>query len=237
MGGFVREAIGYARVSTQKQAQEGLSLSAQKEKIRHWCLANGYTLVGFFADSGLSGKALNDRPSVNEALSACKKNNALVTYSLSRLTRSTKDLMNIADALQKRQVDLVSVSENIDTTSATGKMVFRMLGVMAEFERDIIGERTRLAMQLKKEKGEYTGGFVPYGFELSDDKKQLLEIPKEQHVITLANTYRQQGKTLEWIAEELFMQGMLSRSNKKFLPFQVSRMITSLETSKVLKCE
>jgi len=221
----MKEAIGYARVSTYKQAEEGISLAAQQEKIRLWCLTNEYQLVGFFTDSGISGKKMDNRPSIQAAIHACKNATALVTYSLSRLTRSTKDLIQIAEQLEKKGVDLVSVSENIDTTTATGKMVFRMLGVMAEFERDIIGERTRLAMQSKKAKGEYTGGFVPYGFKLSENHKCLVKVLEEQKIIALAKIYRREGKTLESISEELFKHGALSRNNKKFTPYQISRIL------------
>ena len=168
---------------------------------------------------------MDNRPSIQAAIHACKNATALVTYSLSRLTRSTKDLIQIAEQLEKKGVDLVSVSENIDTTTATGKMVFRMLGVMAEFERDIIGERTRLAMQSKKAKGEYTGGFVPYGFKLSENHKCLVKVLEEQKIIALAKIYRREGKTLESISEELFKHGALSRNNKKFTPYQISRIL------------
>lgn len=200
-------------------------MGAQEEKIRRWCLANGHQLMGLYTDAGLSGHKFDGRPSIQAALNACKKTMALVTYSLSRLTRSTKDLIYIAEHLNKKGADLVSVSENIDTTTATGKMMFRMLGAMAEFERDIIGERTSLAMQAKKSKGEYTGGFVPYGFKLSHDGKALIEIPEEQKVITAARNWREKGHTLEHIANELYKQGDLTRNNKKFSPYQISRIL------------
>ena len=218
-------AIGYARVSTAKQVEAGLSLGAQEERIRQWCTMNDYQLVGLYTDAGLSGRKFDNRPSMQSALNACKKATALVTYSLSRLTRSTKDLIHIAEQLHRQGADLVSVSENLDTTSATGKMMFRMLGVMAEFERDIIGERTSLAMQAKKAKGEYIGGFIPYGYQLADDGKTLIEIPAEQKIIQLAKQSREQGHTLEQIADQLYQQGCGTRKNKKFLPYQVSRIL------------
>jgi len=76
-----------------------------------------------------------------------------VVYSLSRLSRSTKDTLQIAEKLDKAGADLVSLSEQIDTTSASGKMVFRLMAVLNEFERDQISERTSAALQHKKAKG------------------------------------------------------------------------------------
>jgi DNA invertase Pin-like site-specific DNA recombinase len=90
---------------------------------------------------GLSGTKA-DRPGLAAALSAVCKGDALVVYSLSRLARSTAHTLQVSDYLEWVGADLVSLSEKIDTTSASGKMVFRLLAVLAEFERDLISERT-----------------------------------------------------------------------------------------------
>ncbi len=154
-------AIGYARVSTADQADFGVSLDAQTEKIRGWSLANGYELVEVKVDRGLSGGRCDNRPALQEALKAVSRGDSLVVYSLSRLARSTRDTLMIAEALERRGADLVSLSERIDTTSSTGKMVFRMLAVLSEFERDVISERTSMAMAHLRSTGKYTGGFEP----------------------------------------------------------------------------
>ena len=151
------KAIGYIRVSTDGQATDGVSLEAQEAKIRAWGDLNGYEIVSIHVDAGLSGKRADNRPALQEALSRCAKGSALVVYSLSRLARSTKDTLEIADRLAGTGADLVSLSERIDTTTASGKMVFRMLAVLAEFERDQVSERTRFAMAHKKGNGERVG--------------------------------------------------------------------------------
>src|SRR5438445_303625 len=136
-------AIAYCRVSTELQAHEGVSLEVQQTRIRGWCEVNGYTLAGVHIDAGLSGSRADNRPALQAALGeACRTKAALVVYSLSRLARSTKDAIAISERLAKSGADLVSLSERIDTTSASGKMIFRMLAVLAEFERDQISERT-----------------------------------------------------------------------------------------------
>ena len=136
-------AVGYIRVSTAGQAKDGISLEAQDSKIRAWCSANDYPLDALYVETMSAGRADN-RPELQKAIShICREKGALVIYSLSRLARSTKDAILISEKLDKAGADLVSLSEKIDTTSAAGKMVFRMLAVLAEFERDQISERHR----------------------------------------------------------------------------------------------
>jgi DNA invertase Pin-like site-specific DNA recombinase len=126
-------AIGYVRVSTAEQATEGVSLDAQRARIAAWARANDAELVDVFTDAGLSGGRADNRPGLQAALDrACSGQAALVVYSLSRLARSTRDAITISERLDTAGADLVSLSEKIDTTTAAGKMVFRMLAVLAD---------------------------------------------------------------------------------------------------------
>ena len=204
-------AIGYIRVSTTGQADDGVSLDAQRERINAWCLLNGYTLAAVHVDAGISGKRSDNRPALQAALDAvCSTKGVLVVYSLSRLARSTKDTLTIADRLERAGADLASLSEKIDTTSAAGKMVFRMLAVLAEFERDLVSERTTVAMQHKRNQGERVGT-VPYGFELCADGVQLRRNDDEQRVLELINELRADGFTLRAIAAELNRRGITTK--------------------------
>ena len=153
----MQKAIGYIRVSTQGQADEGVSLEAQRAKIRAWCELNDAELVAVFEDAGLSGASMKGREGLEAALKATGKGMALVCYSISRLARSTRDMLHISEQLDKKGADLVSLTEKIDTTTAAGRMVFKMLAVLADFERDQIGERTKLALAHKKAVGEVYG--------------------------------------------------------------------------------
>jgi site-specific DNA recombinase len=220
-----KQAIGYIRVSTNKQVEEGLSLEAQRNKIENWCAYNGYQLVHIYEDAGLSGAKIANRPMLTSALKDTKKSMAFVCYSLSRLTRSIKDLLTIADELKKKDADLVSLTENIDTTSAAGKLMFRMMGILAEFEREIIGERTRLGMQAKKAKGEYTGGKVPYGYKLASDNTTLVQISKEQTLLSTVKNLYHTGCTLRAISEKLSELGYANRKGMPFHIYQLSRML------------
>jgi DNA invertase Pin-like site-specific DNA recombinase len=209
------KAIGYVRVSTAEQAGEGVSMDAQRSRIRAWCEANGYRLADVFTDAGVSGKRADNRPGLRDALEAvCKtRGAALVVYSLSRLARSTKDAIAIAERLDKAGADLVSLSERIDTTSAAGRMIFRMLAVLAEFERDLVSERTKAALQHKRAHGQRLGG-VPYGSDLSDDRMTLIPNETEQAVVADIRALRNSGKTLKAIAQTLTDRGIPTKTGK-----------------------
>ena len=218
-----RRAIGYCRVSTADQADFGVSLDAQAEKIRGWSLANGYELVEVKVDRGLSGGRCDNRPALQEALKAVSRGDSLVVYSLSRLARSTRDTLMIAEALERRGADLVSLSERIDTTSSTGKMVFRMLAVLSEFERDVISERTSMAMAHLRSTGKYTGGFEPYGSRCVAGCLEV--IPEELRVIKVIHQLRNEGVSLRGISKRLAEISVTTRTGRAFLPIQIDRIL------------
>lgn len=210
------KAHGYIRVSTTGQVEDGVSLDAQVAKIRAWADLNGYELGEIFSDAGVSG-AKSNRPGLASALDAVGRGDALVVYSLSRLARNTAHTLEIAADLEKQGADLVSLSEKIDTTSAAGKMVFRMLAVLAEFERDQIAERTRAAMSYKKSQGQRVGS-IPYGKRLAGNGVDLVNDDAEQEIIRLVRGLRHNGYTLSRIAAELGELGFKPRGGKTWHP-------------------
>lgn len=218
------KVIGYVRVSTEDQAANGVSLEAQQDRIRAYCTLNGLELSEVFIDAGVSGKRADNRPELQKALDAvCHPGGVLVVYSLSRLARSTKDTIAISERLQARNADLVSLSEKIDTTSAAGKMIFRMLAVLAEFERDVISERTQLGMRQKKTRGERVGK-VPFGFDLADDGVKLVPNANEQEVIGLIRELRDRGLSYRKIADHLNAQSIPSKEGGEWLHTAVQRI-------------
>ena len=217
------KAIGYVRVSTQGQAEDGVSLDAQEAKVRSWADLNGAEVV-IFRDEGISGKRSDNRPGLVAALDAVGRGDALIVYSLSRLSRSTKDTLTIADALAKKEADLVSLSEKIDTTTAAGKMVFRMLAVLSEFERDQISDRTRFALAHKKANGEKTGGDVPFGYRVR--KGKLYRHAEEQKAITMIRDLRKEGLSLRDICCHLTAAGIARKNGSvSWHPQSVLRII------------
>ena len=218
------KVIGYIRVSTQGQVNDGVSLDAQQSKIRSWAELNEYEGVTIFTDAGISGSQVDNRDGLKTALDSIKKGDAFVVYSLSRLTRSTKDTLEITEMLDKKGADLVSITEKIDTSSAAGKMLFRMVAVLNEFERDQIVERTKAALKYKQQNGERTGG-IRYGYRVGEDGKTLIENPEEQQVINAARDLYRQSMSLQGIARELTERGFRSRTGNEFCATQVKRML------------
>ena len=220
--------IGYIRVSTAGQAEEGDSIAAQEERIRAWAEYNRASDVSIFRDEGISGKRADNRPGLQAALEAVGKGDALVCYSMSRLSRSIRDTLNLSEYLRKRGADLVSLSENIDTTSAAGKMVFRMLAVFAEYEREVIGERVKTVWHYKRRKGEKTGGNVPFGYRVR--KGRLYKVEKEQETVRMILDLRAEGLSLRAICRALEGASIPRKSGKPvWYPAAVRRIIQRVQ--------
>lgn len=220
------QAIIYTRVSTTAQVLDGVSLEAQRAKARSWAEANGHVVAAEFSDAGISGKKTANRPGLQSALDAvCRGRGVLVVYSLSRLARSTKDAILIADRLEKSGADLVSLTERIDTTSAAGKMVFRMLAVLAEFERDLVSERTKAALAHKRAKGERIGE-IPFGYRLDANGINLVADDTEQATLADLRRMRLSGWSWQKIADELNARGIATKKGRAWT-WQTARKIAA----------
>lgn len=209
----MNKAIGYIRVSTAEQATEGVSLEAQRAKIAAWAAANDYELVAIHEDAGITGTSMDKRAGLQAAIAATGKGMALVAYSISRIARSTRDMLEIAEEIQRKGADLVSLTEKIDTTSAAGKMVFRMMAVLAEFERDVISERTTNALAHKKAQGQVYAA-IPLGYR--NEAGKLVPVDEEQLVVAEIRDMRGQGKTLREIADDLNQRGIVGKRGGKY---------------------
>lgn len=218
----MQKVIGYIRVSTQGQADKGASLEAQRAKIEAWCNLNDGELVAVFEDAGISGGGMAKRDGLQDALKATTKGMALVAYSISRLARNTKDMLDIAERLEKKGADLVSLSERIDTTTASGRMIFRMLAVLAEFEKEQIGERTRMALAHKKANGEAYCG-APFGFDAIAGR--LVAVKKESAIVADILKLREAGASLADIANSLNDRGIEGKRGGKWFPSTVRYLI------------
>src|ERR1035437_4950189 len=173
------QAIGYVRVSTDRQAEQGVSLEAQEAKIRAMATVQGAELLDVIVDGGESAKSLN-RPGLQQLLDLINagKVDAVIVAKLDRLTRSVKDLCGLLELFEKRKVALVSVAESLDTGSAAGRLVITIMAAVSQWEREAIGERTREALRHKRTKGERVGN-IEFGFRLGADGKYLEPDPAE----------------------------------------------------------
>lgn len=218
------KAVGYIRVSTAAQADTGVSLDAQRAKVEQYCTLYGLDLVGVIEDAGASGKTL-EREGLHVVLEMLERGEAdtLIVVKLDRLTRSVADLNRLLEAYFVGRFDLVSVSEQINTSSAAGRLVLNVLMSVSQWERETISERTTAALQHKKAEGERVGS-IPYGYRLASDGVQLLEDEAEQEVIRGVLEYRAAGLSYRAIAERLQAHGFTNRSGRRFHPQTVSNI-------------
>src|SRR5580698_8673246 len=194
------KTVGYVRVSTDRQAERGISLEAQAEKIRAMALVQSVELSEMIIESGESAKSLN-RPGMANLLAMVDagKVKAVIVAKLDRLTRSVKDLCELLERFERRGVALVSVAESLDTGSAAGRLVLNIMAAVSQWEREAIGERTRDALQHKRSQGERVGN-IAFGFRLAADGQHIEPDPAEQAALAAIRRLRHEGATLRGIA-------------------------------------
>ncbi|MER2107660.1 MAG: recombinase family protein [Solibacillus sp.] len=141
--------IGYARVSTDEQ-----NLDLQQLAIEKYAKEHDMELV-LYVEKVSTRKT--ERTELQNALKAATKGDRFVVYKLDRLARSTKELYHLTDEMAKRDIDFVSINDHFDTTSPTGRAMFGMLAVFAEFERDIIQQRTKAGLEAARKRGRLGG--------------------------------------------------------------------------------
>jgi DNA invertase Pin-like site-specific DNA recombinase len=159
-----RLTISYIRVSTEDPASNGVSLDAQEARIAACCTAMGWDASEVVRDAGESAKSLR-RPGIATILRDVRVGSVerIIVAKLDRLTRSIRDLSDLIELCAKHDVALVSVGETLDTSSAAGRMVVNMLGVVGQWEREAIAERTSTALSHKRRCGLVYGP-TPFGY-------------------------------------------------------------------------
>jgi len=228
-----KTAVCYVRVSTEEQAREGVSLEAQESALRAYCVMRGLEIAEFVIDAGVSaGKPLATRPGGAKVLAAVKSNRAgaVVAWKLDRLFRDAVDCLETTSAWDKKGVALHLVDmggQSIDTASATGRFFMTMLAGMAEMERNRIRERTAVAMQFKKSKGEFCGGAAPYGWNVGADGITLTPNEREQEIARAARELREEGMSLRKVGKRLQALGLLPRSGKSWHPETVKSVLNA----------
>lgn len=171
----------YIRVSTEEQAAEGYSISAQKEKLKAYCNAQDWEDFKFYVDEGRSAKDLK-RPLLQEMLSHIKKGliDTVLVYRLDRLTRSVVDLHNLLSLFDEHDCSFKSATEVYDTSSAMGRFFITIISSVAQFERENTSERVSFAMAEKARLGEYVPS-APFGFDKGKEGKLIIN-EKEKEI-------------------------------------------------------
>jgi len=221
------KTLGYVRVSTDKQAERGVSLEAQAEKIRAMAVVHNSRLAEIIVDGGESAKSLN-RPGMARLLAMVDAGEVqtVIIAKLDRLTRSVKDLCTLLERFERRGVALVSVAESLDTSSAAGRLVLNIMTAVSQWEREAIGERTRDAMRHKRSNGERVGN-IPYGYRLATDGRHLEKEPTEQTALAEIRRLRRAGATLRGIAAALNERAFQTRRGTAWRLESVVRVLKS----------
>ena len=226
-----RRAIGYVRVSTDKQADSGLSIEAQRAKLEALATLNEYQLIDVVVDAGASAKTL-ERPGWQRVMATVNRREvaAVLIAKLDRATRSLGDLAGLIETFARRGVALVSAAESLDTGSAGGRLVVNVLGAVAQWEREATAERTSAALQVLREQGRATGGVAPYGYSFADGRR----VVNDAEQATLATIIEHRAAGLSWgkVADKLNSAGHRTRTGGRWSrqgAHQVHRSAESLE--------
>lgn len=212
MGNGHTRVVGYIRVSTEQQADGGVSLDAQRQKLSAYALAMDLELVAVVEDAGASAKTLA-RPGLQDALRRIETGEAegLLISKLDRLTRSVRDLGELVDRYFATRFSLLSVGDSIDTRTASGRLVLNVLTSVAQWEREATGERTRDALAHLRREGVPLGG-AALGWTRSeqtdaDGRRVVVEVAEERETVSRIAALRAEGRSLREIAATLRAEG------------------------------
>jgi site-specific DNA recombinase len=206
-----RRVAGYGRVSTQGQAAEGTSSGEQKRIIQGECDRNGWSLVSFYSDDGFSGKNDN-RPGLQELIRAAKekKFDGVMFTKLDRLGRNIRDIMNIWHKLHEENgLEIVCVEQpEMNTKGPYGKLMLSLLAIFAEFERDIIRERTDNGRKSRWKTNKSIMGSLPFGYRFNDSKEICTEDEQAAIYHRIVSLYLSQRLSVMDIANVLNDEGV-----------------------------
>lgn len=217
--------IIYLRVSTDQQVQSGLGLEAQRQ-LCHKFINNPLAHVIEYSDEGFSGALkMEKRPGLLEALNILDKDDILLVAKRDRLGRDPIVNAMIERAVERKKARLISGSGDVnDGTDASSTLMRRMVDAFAEYERLIIGARTKAALQVKKQRNERVG-YIPYGFRLCEDNIHLQPDEKEQKILQVINYSRSISLSFRKIAAVLNSMEMWNRAGKNWNYGAVRRVL------------
>jgi len=225
------ETAIYCRVSTEEQAQEGFSIRAQEQKLKEYANVKDWSIFNFYIDEGISGKNITERPAINRMIAdikAGKVKNVLV-FKLDRLTRSVGDLVYLIDVFNENSCAFNSLMESLDTSTASGRMFIKIIGIFAEFERENIAERVRVGKERKSREG-YTNNTVykSYGYDRAKgERMQTINETEAENVRTIFDMYVNRGMSLSAIAKAFNMQKIPSKMGSIWSAGTVKSVITN----------
>ena len=204
----------YMRVSTEDQAREGFSLPEQKERLEAYCKFNNYKIVEYYTDAGISAKTGNHRPEYDRMLEDGKqgKINMIIALKLDRITRSTRDWETLMDYLEKYNINIAFVNDDINTTTANGKMVSRIMMSVSQNEIERTSERTIIGLEGAIKQGHIPAR-APLGYKHID--KKLVPDPLTKDIVVRIYNLYFEGLTYNTIAKLFNKEKVCGKANWK----------------------
>lgn len=208
-------ALLYARVSTQLQVNDGVSLDVQERQLQQAAELAGFTDIELVREEGRSGKSISGRPALTETLKRLDAGEAqaLFVTRIDRLARSTQDFLSIVDRANKNGWRLVMLDLNLDTSSYQGRFVVTIMSALAEMERGIIAERQRDVHKDRRARG------IVWGVDMGPKNKTPEEI--KQRVLS----ERASGASFKTIADGLNHDGVPTQNQRKWYPTTVKNLL------------
>lgn len=222
---ILRVAI-YIRVSTLDQARDGYSLDAQEKTLRKWCADRKYDVIEVYADRGISGKDIDHRPAMSRLLRDAKDGNfdLVLFWALSRFTRSVSDLYETMEKFQRWNISMMSYTESFDTSTPMGRAMIGIVGVFAQLERELTGERVRAAMAERAAQGKRTCSEV-LGYDNVGKDSFRINAKEAEYVRFCFDEYLVR-KSLSEVAAEAKKRGYVGKRGKIPTAYSVEKILT-----------
>jgi site-specific DNA recombinase len=214
----------YTRVSTDEQTREGYSLDEQERRCKERIEREGWEHVGTFTEAGVSGK-LAHRPALDKLLGRTGEIDIVVIHSLDRLGRSTKNLLELYDRFERDGVALVFLREQLDTSTPVGRLLRTLLSAVAEFERDLIVERTSTGIGARARTGK-PWGEPSYGYARGLDGHWIQHSGEVPVVRRIFVERVERGLSYNALAALLTREGILTRRGSKWTATVIRRILT-----------